>query len=61
MHPITQAIRYWLERNNEKAAAQVWRSLEVGEPNREDVTTVHQELVELEVLPAVLEALKNSV
>ena len=61
MHPITHAIRYWLEKGNEKAAAQVWHSLEVGEPNREDAIAVHQELVKLEVLPAVLEALKNSV
>ena len=59
MHPITAAIEYWLQKGNEKAAAKVWQSLEVGAPRLEDTVKVHEELASLDLIPALLAALKK--
>ena len=58
MHPITAAIRYWLEKGNEKAASQLWHALE-AEMEIEETTKVHKELAELDLIPALLAALKK--
>jgi hypothetical protein len=58
MHPITQAIQYWLEKGNEKAASQLWHALE-AEMEIEETTAVHKELAALDLIPALLAALKK--
>ena len=58
MHPITAAIQYWLKKGNEKAALQVWHALE-AQMDIGETTVVHKELVALDLIPALLAALKK--
>ena len=58
MHSITQALRYWLEKGNEKAAAETWQALE-AEMEIEETVKVHKELASLDLIPALLAALKK--
>ena len=58
MHPITAAIKYWLQKGNEKAAAEAWHALE-AEMEIEETVKVHKELASLGLIPALLAALKK--
>ena len=58
MHPVTTVIKHWLQKDNEKAAAEAWHALE-AEMEIEETVKVHKELASLDLIPALLAALKK--